>query len=309
MGGWDTQTQITDEIDSVLESQGFITTLKLISIGSTASVGVTTSSGYIRKISLTNDGYDYTSVPTVAISTAPPGGVDATAVAITSSINNVFSVKEILLTNPGAGYTVIPTVSIVSAGQTITGVGYTTYGVGAAATAILVTSSSGIGLVSIISGGSGYPSAPTITFATPTSGVGTAIGRLSVTTDNVVDKVFISDAGIGYTSGTSSATISNPPIITGIGTFQYNEEVIGSISGAKARVKTWDVTTNTLKVGTTDGTFLASDVIVGSSSSARYSVDYIETAEFSDKYDKSDEIQKEADLIIDFTESNPFGNY
>ena len=586
MGGWETATAITEEIDEVLESQGYITTLKLISIGSTATVGVTTSTGYIRKISLTNDGYGYTQVPTVAISTAPPGGTDATAVAITSATNNVFSVNEILLTNPGSGYTVAPTVSIVSAGQTITGVGYTTYGVGAAATAILVTSSAGISGVTINSGGSGYPSAPTITFATPlfgigaaatatvsaagtvtdttitnggnfyipsspptvtfsaptgggnetsivkfgsrsykstgsaitvpttgvsdlqygsvgfwfyvsdnysgnknivefgandndtekysvrlqvsgenvqaflyfplnatssgtgastlstnlttnqwhflqlaqidqqynsrqihldnnssfatasykgnviddngfiidpdgslsdgdvffdefyattvnseitvptstlsgqsgevyfqggervtatgtatvgsggtvtsititepgtaydsaptitfatpSSGVGTAVGRLSVTTDNIVDKVFISDAGIGYTSGTATATISNPPIITGIGTYQYNEEVTGSISGAKARVKTWDVTTNTLKVGTTDGTFLVSDVIVGTSSSARYSVDFIESAEFSDKYDKGDEIEQEADLIVDFSESNPFGNY
>lgn len=309
MGGWDVQTQITEEIDSVLETQGFITTLKLISIGSTASVGVTTSTGYIRKISLTNDGYGYTQVPTVSISTAPAGGTNATAVAITTAINNVYSVKEILLTNPGAGYTSIPTVSIVSTGQTITGVGYTTYGVGAAATATLVTSSAGIGEVTITSGGSGYPSAPVLTFTTPTSGVGTAFGSVSVTTDNVVDKVFISDAGIGYTSGTATATISDPPIITGIGTFQYNEEVTGSVSGAKARVKTWDSTTNTLKVGTTDGDFLASDVIVGTSSSARYSVDYIETAEFNDKYDKSDEIEEEADLIIDFSESNPFGNY
>jgi len=309
MGGWDVQSQITEEIDSVLETQGFITTLKLISIGSTASVGVTTSTGYIRKISLTNDGYGYTKVPTVSISTAPAGGTNATAVAITTAINNVYSVKEILLTNPGAGYTVVPSVSIVSVGETITGVGYTTYGVGAAATATLVTSSAGINGVTITSGGSGYPSPPILTFTTPTSGIGTAFGRVSVTTDNVVDKVFISDAGIGYTSGTATAIISDPPIITGIGTFQYNEEVTGSISGAKARVKTWDATTNTLKVGTTDGDFLASDVIVGTSSSARYSVDYIETAEFSDKYDKSDEIEEEADLIIDFSESNPFGNY
>ena len=492
MGGWDVQTQITEEIDSVLETQGFITTLKLISIGSTASVGVTTSTGYIRKISLTNDGYGYTQVPTVSISTAPAGGTNATAVAITTAINNVYSVKEILLTNSGAGYTSIPTVSIVSVGQTITGVGYTTYGVGAAATATLVTSSAGIGEVTITSGGSGYPSAPTITVSSPTgpgaaatatvsaagtvtavtinnggahynpsspptvtfstpsdringvtsinpssvlpqgsnftsgvytttnvslgatgsgltldvtvngsgavtaaeiadpgqhyangnivnitNGLGGASGTVSFavvtaenidgvtatgissvssagivtsisitnagvgyysgatvsiantagnkvyttglstatatvtinSTENVVNQVFISDAGIGYISGTATATISDPPIITGIGTFQYNEEVTGSISGAKARVKTWDSTTNTLKVGTTDGDFLASDVIVGTSSSARYSVDYIETAEFNDKYDKSDEIEEEADLIIDFSESNPFGNY
>ena len=309
LGGWEEVTSTTEEIDSVLQTQGYITTLKLISIGSTATVGVSTATGYIRKITLTDDGSGYTKVPTVAITTAPSGGTDATAVAITTSIGNIFSVKEILLTNPGAGYTQVPTVSIVSVGETITGVGYTTYGVGAAATATLVTTDSGIGTVSIASSGSGYPTSPIITFNTPTSGVGTATGKVVVSTDNVVTQILISDAGIGYTSGTGIATISSPPIITGIGTFQFNEEVVGSVSGAKARVKTWNAPENTLKVGTTDGTFVAADIIVGSSSSARYSVDYIETAEFSDKYDKSTEIESEADLIIDFSESNPFGNY
>ena len=309
MGGWDTQSQITDEIDSVLEKQGYITTLKLISAGSTASVGISTASGYIRKITLTDDGTGYTKVPTVSISAAPAGGTNATAVAITTALANTYSIKEILLTNPGAGYTTIPTVSIVSIGETITGVGYTTYGVGAAATATLVTTSAGIGTVSILSGGTGYPSAPTITFATPLSGIGTAVGTVSVTTGNVVNQVFISDAGIGYTSGTATATISDPPIITGIGTFEYNEQITGSVSGAKARVKTWDATTNTLKVGTTDGTFVASDVITGADSNASYSVDFIESTQFDDKYDKGESIESEADNILDFTESNPFGDY
>lgn len=309
MGGWETATAITEEIDDVLESQGYITTLKLISIGSTATVGVSTSTGYIRKITLTNDGYGYTKTPLVSISTAPQGGIDATAVAITTSINNVFSVQEILLTNSGSGYTTIPTVSIVSVGETITGVGYTTYGVGAAATATLVTSSAGIREVNIISRGSGYPSSPSISFGTPTSGIGTAFGSVTVTSENVVDKIYISDAGIGYSSSTGIATISDPPIIIGIGTFQYNEVITGSVSGATARVKTWNASENILKVGTTSGTFVSSDIITGSSSSARYSVDYIESAEFSDKYDKGDEIEQEADLIIDFSESNPFGTY
>ncbi len=309
LGGWEETTSTTEEIDSVLQTQGYITTLKLISIGSTATVGVSTATGYIRKITLNDDGSGYTKVPTVAITTAPSGGTDATAVAITTSVGNIFSIKEILLTNPGAGYTEAPTVTIVSAGATITGVGTTTYGVGAAATATIVTTDSGIGTVSIASSGSGYPASPIITFNTPTSGVGTATGSVVINTDNFVTQILISDAGIGYTSGTGIATISTPPIITGIGTFQFNEQVTGSVSGAKARVKTWDAPNNTLKVGTTDGSFVAADIIVGSSSSARYSVDYIETAEFSDKYDKGDEIETEADSILDFSESNPFGNY
>ena len=89
MGGWDQVDTNSEEIDSTLVESGYITSLKLISIGSTASLGVTTSTGYVRNIILNNDGYDYTKVPSVAISTAPSGGTDATAVAITTSVNGI----------------------------------------------------------------------------------------------------------------------------------------------------------------------------------------------------------------------------
>ena len=308
MGGWDQLSTTTEEIDDVLVDQGYITSLKLISVGSTATSGVTTTSGYIRKIFLNDDGHDYDKIPTVTISSPTGAGTTATAVAITTSINGVNSVKEILLTNTGAGYTETPTVTITSATETILGIGSTSYGVGAAATALLVTSDAGIGKV-ITDGGSGYPTAPTISFGTPISGVGTAIGRVLVNAANTVTQVLISDAGIGYTAGTGIATISPPPVITGIGTYQFNELVTGSISGAKGRVKSWNITTNTLKLGTTDGTFVAGDIITGAGSSASYTVDFIESAEFTDKYDKSDEIETEADAIIDFSENNPFGTF
>ena len=310
MGGWDQLSTTTEEIDDALVDQGYITSLKLISIGSTATLGVTTATGYIRNIFLNEDGYDYDKVPTVEISTAPAGGTNATAVAITTSINGVNSVKEILLTNAGSGYTVAPTVTIVSAASTILGVGSTTYGVGAAATATLVTDSVGVRNISIASSGSGYATAPTLFFNSPISGIGTATGRVLIdTTSNTVTQVLISDAGIGYTSGTGIATVSPPPVITGIGTYQFNEVVTGSVSNATARVKSWNVTTNTLKLGTTNGTFVAGDIIVGSASSAQYTVDFVESAEFADKYDKSDEIETEADDIIDFSENNPFGTF
>ena len=308
VGGWDQLSTTTDEIDDALVDQGYITSLKLISVGSTATLGVTTSSGYIRNIFLNDDGYDYDKVPTVAISTAPAGGVDATAVAITTSINGVNSVKEILLTNAGAGYTVTPTVTIVSAASTILGIGSTTYGVGAAATATLVTDSAGIQNVTI-TGGDGYPTPPTLFFGTPESGIGTATGKVLVSAANTITQVLISDAGFGYNSLSGIATVSPPPVITGIGTFQFNELVTGSRSGAQGRVKSWNTTTNELKLGTTNGTFVAGDVIVGAESSASYTVDFIESAEFADKYDKGEEIETEADAIIDFSERNPFGTF
>jgi len=174
---------------------------------------------------------------------------------------------------------------------------------------VLVTDSAGIGVVSIASSGSGYARDPIIFFNTPTSGVGTAVGRASINTDGFVTQILLEDAGVGYTSGTGIATISPPPVITGVGTYIFNEQVVGSISGAKGRVKTWNTTNNVLKLGTTDGTFIAGDVAVGSTSNARFTVDFIESAEFADKYDKSDEIESEADDIIDFSEGNPFGTF
>ena len=174
---------------------------------------------------------------------------------------------------------------------------------------LLVTDDAGISPVTLTSFGSGYPTAPTLFFNTPTSGVGTATGRVLVSAANTVTQVLISDAGIGYTSGTGIATVSPPPVITGTGTFQFNELVTGSRSSAQGRVKTWDSVSNTLKLGTTNGTFVAGDVIVGSASSASYTVDFIESAEFADKYDKGEEIETEADAIIDFSEKNPFGTF
>lgn len=296
MGGWNNINTTVDEIDSTLENQGYITTLKLISFGQQATGIAYTTTGYVRKITLTNDGYDYTSTPTVAISSAPSGGINATAVAITTSKNGIYSVKEILLTNSGAGYTVTPTV-------TINGVG-----AGAAATCVLVTNSIGIRSVGIATTGNGYPISPTISFSSPLSGIGTAVGRVSISTTGNVTQVLLSDAGVGYTS-VIGVTITSPPILTGIGTFIFNEIVTGSVSNATARVKTWNKDENILKVGTTDGTFVPADIIVGSASSARYSVDYIQNAKFEDKYEDNDQIEQEADLIVDFTDKNPFGNY
>ena len=305
--GWNQESTSNQELDDSVMEYGYMTELKLISIGSTASLGVSTTTGYVRNILLNNDGYDYTEVPTVSISTAPSGGVDATAVAITTSVNNIYSVKEILLTQPGMGYTVAPTVTIVSTATTTTNGITTTHGVGAAATAVIVENGIGIGTVNIDAPGSGYPIAPDLYFTTPTSGVGTATGRVLVSIANTIAQVLISDAGIGYTAGTGIATVSPPPLITGIGTYQFNEQVTGSISGAIGRVKSWDKDAGTLKLGTTDGTFIPGDVAIGSTSGAEYTVDYIESAEFEDKYDQNTEIETEADAIVDFSESNPFG--
>ena len=165
--------------------------------------------------------------------------------------NGIYSIKEVLLTNPGAGYTVTPTVTIISATD-----GETSYGVGAAATAYLITNSTGIGNVSIASSGSGYPTNPDLIFQTPTSGINTATGRTLINSAGFVTSILISDAGFGYDNTTAFATVSPPPVIAGVGTYQSNEIVTGSSSGAKGRVKSWDSLNNILKLGATSGTFV-----------------------------------------------------
>jgi len=387
LGGWDQLSTTTEEIDSVLEDQGYITSILMIGAGTTAETIAHNGTGYVRQIFLTDDGSGYTSTPIVSISTSPNGDdlANATAVAITTTSGNVQSVKEILLTNAGFGYTESPTISITGGGGTgaiatcliettefglirfdvSPGSGYpispvvaigTPTSAGATATAIVNDSGNVIGF-NLSTGGKFYKHAPNVTIDAPptegvtatavalinsgivtgftitdegasytsaspptvsiantfgdkdysSSGLTTAIVRANVSAENKVTSIHIVDAGLGY-NPLPTITIADPPT-TGIGTFTFNELVTGSISGAKARVKTWNKSDNILKVGTTNGTFVPGDVIVGSASSARYSVDIIQSSEFADKYDKGEQIETLADTFLDFTETNPFGTY
>ena len=244
VGGWNQISDSTQAIDETLVNYGYMTELQLISIGSTATLNIGTSSGYIRNIFLNEDGYGYTTTPNVVIDGPGPvgGGITATAVAITTSVYGVHSVKEILLTNAGAGYTTPPTVTIVSTATTATN-GITTYnGVGAAATANLgPAGTAGIQVITtgVGNSGSGYADEATIFIDAPPVGVGNTIAVARAVVDksaNMVTQILISDAGVGYTSHTGIASVSQPATITGIGTYQFNEAVQGSISGAIGRV-------------------------------------------------------------------------
>ena len=293
-----------DEIDTQIETEGFITTLNLIGVGRTASATASINSGYIRQIFLNNDGYNYTSAPTVAISTSPTGNVNnnATAVAITTNRGGSLSVESIVLTNAGIGYTVTPIISFSGGG-----------GTGAAATCSIETSSNGIVRFVISDEGIGYTSAPVITI-TGNVGLGqTATGTAIINSNTQIGSIYISNPGSGYTSN-PTITIANPSILTGIGTYHFNEIVEGSQSRTQARVKSWDVDTNILKVsfvgiGSTTRGFVPGEIIVGAASSARYSVKSYDNMDIYDAYAQNDEIEEEADTFLDFSESNPFGNY
>ena len=286
-----------EEIDKTLQSIGNIISLQLFATGEQATASTTISSGYVRRIILNNDGYGYRTAPSVSISTAPSGGVDAKAVAITTCIGGVYSVKEILLSNAGAGYTVAPRITITGGS-----------GIGAAATCEVVTDYYGLKTVTVTSGGVGYSTAPNTTISTPALSPSTpAITRAVVSAAGTISQILIKDAGRGYITN-PSLTIASPPSLSGFGTYWFNESVTGSRSGVKAKVKKWDKDTNILQVGITSGSFFEGELITGSISNATYSFRKV-VVNNVDKYQQNDEIEYEADLILDFTESNPFGTY
>ena len=293
-------------IDTQVDDVGYVVDLQLIGIGRTAQAQAVINTGSISEIFLNNDGSGFSSAPLVSISTSPSGlsGSTATAVAFTTSRANVTSVEKILITNAGFGYTEAPTITFTGGG-----------GTGAAATCSINTTSKGVIKFVVTDGGIGFGTAPTVTIS---GGGGTgAVGLASIGINNTqgfneVKNIFVTNTGSSYTSE-PTVTISDPETLSGVGTYHFNEVVQGMRSGTQARVKNWDYDTKILKVsnvgiGTTTTGFFPGEDIKGLESGAVFSVSVFDD-DTTDKYNEGDIFESEADLIIDFSESNPFGTF
>ena len=298
-----------DAIDTQVQDEGFITTLNMVSAGTTAAATAVLSqpTGYVRELFLTNDGSGYTTTPTVAISTAPGAtGVSATAVAITTTRAGVKSIERIVLTNAGSGYTSPPTITIIGGN-----------GTGAIATCSIETTQKGVISYTVTNQGAGYSAIPTITVAGPTGSGTTSTAEAVINADKQVTSVRVTNPGIGYTQ---VPTVSfSAPAAVGVGTFYYNEVIRGQTSLTEARVRAWDVDTKILKVanvgiGTTISGFIPGETIIGTGSTiageyAAYTLGSHDNRDIYDEYDSNDEFETEADSMIDFSESNPFGQF
>ena len=298
-----------DAIDTQVQDEGFITTLNMVSAGTTAAATAVLSqpTGYVRELFLTNDGSGYTTTPTVAISTAPGvTGVNATAVAITTTRAGVKSIERIVLTNAGSGYTSPPTITIIGGN-----------GTGAIATCSIETTQKGVISYTVTNQGAGYSAIPTITVAGPTGSGTTSTAEAVINADKQVTSIRVTNPGIGYTQ--VPAVSFSAPAAVGVGTFHYNEVIKGQTSLTEARVREWDVDTKILKVanvgiGTTISGFIPGETIIGTGSTiageyAVYTLGSHDNRDIYDEYDSNDEIESEADSMIDFTESNPFGQF
>ncbi len=286
-----------EEIDTVLEDKGYIVDLQLFSSGTQATATSTVGTGYVRNITLLNDGSGYTSTPVVSISTAPSGGTNASAVAITTTRNGVTSIQEILLINAGAGYTTPPTIVITEGGG----------GSGAAATCGVVTERKGIISFAITNGGVGYSTVPNVSIALPSLSPNLpASAKAVVSAAGTISAIRIVNAGEGFFS--APAVTIGVAATVGFGTYWFNEVVTGSKSGSSARVKRWDKDTSILQVGITTGGFYPGELITGTKSGAIYTIK-VSAGSTVDKYEQNDQIESAADLVLDFSESNPFGSY
>jgi hypothetical protein len=98
----------------------------------------------------------------------------------------------------------------------------------------------------------------------------------------------------------------------GVGSFNNSEIVYQGASLASATAKgyvtSWDKPTRLLKIRNIKGEFVAGTLVRGVNSSAAWTLSSGNTQEnATDPYEDNVRIETEADSILDFTETNPFG--
>jgi hypothetical protein len=226
-----------DEIDTQVQDQGYISTLKLIGVGRTASGYAILNTGYIKQIFLNNDGYGYRTPPVVAISSSPTGNIgdNASAIAFTVNKGGTYSIEKVLLTNPGIGYTVPPTITFVNRGS----------GVGAVATCSIETSLNGVQRIVITDSGDGYVSQdpPTVSISIPkhvaaaataiiASPVGSGVSVISTVISQEAPKLSISWRNHWR------SIYKRPPIVT----FSLPTGAVGAVAVASAVMGNYQTT-------------------------------------------------------------------
>ena len=253
------------------------------------------------------NGYAFPSEISPTVTFTPPSS-RATATATVSSGSTV--INALTITTPGVGYTGVPTVTISAPAS----------GVTAIATATI--SGGEVTGLTINNAGSGYDpsSPPTITisnevgFKTWTGELAEAVSFLN--TNGELNVIRYTNAGVGYTAGSTPEITISSPTKAGLSTGDYlfNEMVRGVSTGTTAYVSDWDRDTRVLKVTTSSGTFLTGETVVGIGttmlgSDSQYVIQSKTDENDDDTFGDNLTVETEADVIIDFSEDNPFGDF
>lgn len=282
-------------VDDDFATAGYNATLRLVAVGNTASAITSLQTG-IRSITLVDGGTGWTADPPVKI--APPigGGTTATVVAITS-VTSGFGrrrISELYISNPGTGYTSTPSIQFLPEDGN---------GIGGAAQ-VSISTTGGVGVVTVTSGGSEYVVPPTITFSAPPGAGHTAKGYGVLGANRNLESIRITDAGSGYTT-VPTIQVSAAGTV-GVGTFSYGEVITGQSTLSTAFVTSWNASSLTLTARNISNDFQVGELIVDNEGSA-YRLNTIDYDDTEDEFNTGDVIQIESDGILDFTEKNPFG--
>lgn len=214
-----------ESIDDNVSDIGYVVKLTLADSGTRATATSQLRNGAVNELILLNDGYGYSTIPTIAISTSPAGvaAANATAVAIgTIGVGaTTYSIKELKITNPGAGYTVAPTVTVI--------------GDGAGAEIRSNIGTEGVVAVTNFSGGTNYTSAPNIAISTSPVGLtsANAVGEVTVSAAGTVNGIRFTNAGFGYTQAPTFVIDTPSQKRTATGKVSYDTSGVGTITAVE----------------------------------------------------------------------------
>ena len=295
------------DIDTSIQNKGFITTVELVPLSNRATVTPVLAQGYIKELEILNDGYDYTSAPTIFID-PPVIGDDPNVVSLlTLPTANVQSsaLREVVVFDAGSGYIDNPNVQVVGGG-----------GNGAFIEAGISTVGLGIRLFEVTGEGAGYPEDADI-IVYDENNLEVASGKALTDGDKIVAAV-VKNSGENLDPSRITAIVA-APAITGDGIFLYNEIVRGRESGVEARVRAWNAVTYVLDVTNIDPSeveenikFKPGEIIEGLSSGAKYSVKQYNVDAVRTYNAQNNEVEEESKNILimpQFDPMDPFATW
>ena len=292
-----------DEIDSTIQNKGFINTLSLIPISNRAEASITVGTGFINKLTIYNEGNSFKEAPEIYFTPPSGEGVEPRVVPLLTAPNSNLieqAIKQLVIFNTGSGYTEEPQVEVIGGG-----------GVGAIIKAGINTAGSGVIEFQITSEGAGYPEDVPITVYDFNNNI--VAEGLALTDGEKIVSAIVTDPGFQVEAGYNA--VVGAPATEGEGVYLYNEIVFGKETGNKARVRGWNAVTKELEITNIDPnnnsvvSFAPGEIIEGEKSGARYTLKgYDSSFSEADRYSQNDEVQDEADVIVDTTEYNQFFN-
>jgi len=290
------------EIDTTIINKGFINTLDLVPLSNRAEVVAKTGTGYIRELIILNEGNSFNEVPSIYIDPPPAGGEDPKVIALlTRPDSNIVekAIKQLVTFTRGTGYTEDPEVLAVGGG-----------GSGAIIRAGINSNSSGVIEFEVTNEGNGYPEdADIIVYDLENNPIAQG---LALTDGEKIVSAVVTDPGADLPEDINVVVAA--PASMGEGIYLYNEIIIGRESGMQARVRGWNAKTYQLEITNLDPeksaiNFQPGEIIEGEQSGARYSLKAFNSNQTpADGFSQNDEVQEEADVIVDTAEYNQFFN-